>query len=243
MDSILKKDKEYAGLDFQEGCMILVDKPMEWTSFDVVNKIRYSLKHAFNYKKIKVGHAGTLDPLASGLLLICTGKYTKLINTLQDKDKSYTGTMKLGATTPSYDAESDEDHQYSIDHINEEIIEKIRLEMLGAQLQVPPIYSAIKIKGQSSYKLARRGEAVEMKSRPIIVRGLVLEKSAYNELSFRVSCSKGTYIRSLAYDIGKALNSGAYLTSLRRTEVEEYHVKDAMEIEDIIKIIDMLAAE
>ena len=243
MDKILNKERNYSNLDFQEGCLILVDKPLEWTSFDVVNKIRFSLKHGFGYKKIKVGHAGTLDPLATGLLLVCTGKYTKRIIELQDQDKSYTGLIKLGATTPSYDAEADEDQQFPVDHIDDDLIEKARLDYLGPILQMPPIFSAIKIKGQAAYKLARRGEEVTMKKRSVIINSLQLNRTKSNELSFEVSCSKGTYIRSMAHDLGLAMNSGAYLTSLRRTEVGSYQVKDAMNIEDIIKIIDMLAAE
>ena len=184
-----------------------------------------------------------MDPLATGLLLVCTGKYTKRINELQDQDKSYTGLVKLGATTPSYDAEADEDQQFPIDHIDDDLIEKARLEYLGPILQLPPVFSAIKIKGQAAYKLARRGEEVTMKKRPVIINSLNLNRTKSDELSFEVSCSKGTYIRSMAHDLGLAMNSGAYLTALIRTEVGSYHVKDALNIEDIIKIIDMLAAE
>ncbi len=242
-ETILCKDNVSNNIDFLEGCLILVNKPLEWTSFDVVNKIRYKLKYAYGIKKIKVGHAGTLDPLATGLLLVCTGKYTKLITQLQEIDKAYTGTIRIGATTPTYDRESDEDYSYETGHITKEMIEELRTAFIGLQEQMPPIYSAIKIKGVEAYKLARRGKDVKMKSRTIEIFDLDLKYDKLSEIHFSMKVSKGTYIRSWAHDFGEKLNSGAYLTSLHRTKVGQYKVEDALSIDNITEIIDMLAAD
>ncbi len=225
-------------IDFKSGLMLLVDKDMEWTSFDVVNKIRYAVKQKLDVKKIKVGHAGTLDPMATGLLLLCIGKYTKLIEQLQGMDKSYTGTVKLGATTPSYDAETEEDHQYPTDHITSDSINAVLDTFKGDQMQTPPMFSAIKVGGVRLYKKARKGEVIELKQRAVTFHSLDLIK--YDKPNAKISCSvsKGTYIRSLAYDIGKSLDSGGYLTALRRTSVSDYKVENSLTVTEIIEWID-----
>ncbi len=224
--------------DFKEGALLLVDKPLEWTSFDVVNKIRYKLKRRLDVKKIKVGHAGTLDPLATGLLLICTGKFTKQLHTLQGLPKTYTGTIKLGATTASYDAEKPEEGPYPTDHITAELIEQTRQQFLGEQNQYPPIFSAIKVEGKKMYKLARAGEKIEVKPRPIHIFDFNLTKVDLPLIDFEVTCSKGTYIRSLAHDFGKAMESGSYLTALRRTAIGERTIEDAWNLEELVKFIE-----
>ena len=241
LDNILKKNSDNSQLDFQAGCLILVNKPLKWTSFDVVNKIRFKLKYGFNYKKIKVGHAGTLDPLADGLLIVCTGKYTKSIDSLQGQDKSYSGTIKIGATTPTYDAEAEEDERFPIEHVTDVLIGEKALGFVGKIDQVPPIYSAIKVKGQTAYTLARRGEEIKMKPRPVQIHKFDCIRESENKISFQVDCSKGTYIRSLAYDLGEALESGAYLTSLRRTGIGNYSLDDALDLDQVIEIINSLA--
>lgn len=229
MTTILKSAKDYT-----EGQVLLIDKALEWTSFDAVNKIRYTIKKKFSLKKIKVGHAGTLDPLATGLLIICTGKFTKKINDYMGMPKEYIGVIKLGATTPSYDLETEIDKTYPIDHITDELIQKARETFLGDQNQIPPIFSAIKKDGKKAYDLARSGEDIQMKSREITIHSLELLRISKDELSFTVNCSKGTYIRSLAFDIGKALQTGAYLQSLRRTKIGEFDVVDAVSVDDFV---------
>jgi len=223
--------------NYKEGAVLLVDKPKEWTSFDVVNKIRHKLKKRLKVKKIKVGHAGTLDPMATGLLIVCTGRATKTIQSYQDMPKVYTGTMKMGATTPSFDAETQEDGTYPIDHINEDLTEQARRQFLGTIEQVPPMFSAIKVDGQPLYKRARKGETIEVQPREVHVYEFELTRIALPEIDFRVKCSKGTYIRALANDFGKALRSGAYLTALRRTAIGEYQVDDAWQLEDLVRHI------
>ncbi len=222
---------------FLDGQLLLIDKPLEWTSFDAVNKIRYAIRKEFSIKKIKVGHAGTLDPLATGLLIICTGKFTKQINDFMGMPKEYTGIIKLGATTPSYDLETEVDAKFSTEHITDELIEQARLAFLGEIDQIPPVFSAIKKDGQKAYEAARAGEAIEMKSRRITIENLELERLNETDLAFKVNCSKGTYIRSLAFDIGKALNSGAHLTQLRRTKIGEYNVENAIGVEEFVNSI------
>ncbi|MDD4848391.1 MAG: tRNA pseudouridine(55) synthase TruB [Bacteroidales bacterium] len=217
---------------YEEGKLLLVDKPLRWTSFDVVNFLRIRLCKMLGIKKLKVGHAGTLDPLATGLLLICTGKFTKKIDLLQGMDKEYTGTMKLGATTPSYDAESDENHTFSIDAITEQQLYETARMLTGNIMQVPPIYSAIKIDGKKSYIQARKNHEVDLPARPLTIYEFELTKIDLPLIDFRVRCSKGTYIRSLAHDFGQLLNNGAYLTALRRTKIGDYTVTDAFSIED-----------
>lgn len=220
--------------DFQAGQVLLIDKPLTWTSFQAVNKLRWEIRQAYNIKKIKVGHAGTLDPLATGLLIICTGKMTKQINTFQGQDKEYTGTFVLGSTTPSYDLESEIDHTFPTEHISEENIHNATKQFIGEIDQFPPVFSALKKDGKRLYEYARAGEAVEIKSRKVSISTFEITKIDGNNIEFRVICSKGTYIRSLAHDFGKALNSGAHLSVLRRTKIGDYDVKNAVSPEDFI---------
>lgn len=224
-------------VNFQDGTIVLVDKPKDWTSFDVVNKLRGQLKRALQVKKIKVGHSGTLDPMATGLLLICTGKYTKLLHTLQNENKTYSGRMVLGATTPSYDAESEINQTYPIDHITEADIHKAVSIFQGEIEQVPPMFSAIKVNGQPLYKRARKGESVELEPRKIRIDEFSISNIDLPYLEFEVACSKGTYIRSLANDFGRALNSGAYLDVLRRTRVGDYSIEEAWNLDDLVAAI------
>ena len=208
--------------DYQSGQVLLIDKPLHWTSFQAVNKLRWEIRQAFSIKKIKVGHAGTLDPLASGLLVICTGKMTKQIDTFQGQIKEYTGTIVLGSTTPSFDLET------------EALVKKATTQFIGDIEQIPPIFSALKKDGKRLYEYARAGESVEIKSRNITISDFEITRLENNEVSFRVVCSKGTYIRSLANDFGKALNSGAHLSELRRTKIGDYNVNTAQTIEGFI---------
>lgn len=221
--------------DYKNGQVLLIDKPLTWTSFQAVNKIRWHIKQRFNLKKIKVGHAGTLDPLATGLLIICTGKQTKEINTYQGQIKEYTGTFTLGATTPSYDLETEVNERFSIDHITEDLLKQTTQKFIGDIDQKPPIFSAIKKDGKRLYELARKGETTEIKSRKVTVSEFEITKLAMPIVEFRVVCSKGTYIRSLAYDFGQALNSGAHLSVLRRTKIGEFSVENAESIEGFIE--------
>ena len=230
----MNSDDPLLQYDFQEGAVLLVDKPMGWTSFDVVNKIRYKLKHRLGIKKIKVGHAGTLDPMATGRLIICTGKFTKKLADFQGLPKEYTGEITLGATTPSFDAETEIDEVFPIQHIDSQLVESARITFLGDLQQYPPMFSAIKVDGQPLYKKARQGIVIEVKPRPVTIYDFELTDIAVPKLKFRVACSKGTYIRSLAYDFGKAVKSGGYLTELRRTKIGEYHIEDAWNLEDLI---------
>lgn len=237
LERTYSKDFKPEKIDFLEGALLLVDKPLEWTSFDVVNKIRHTLRYTLDIgkkRKVKVGHAGTLDPMATGLLLVCTGKYTKQINQLTGLPKSYTGTIKLGASTPSYDRESEEDALYPINHITPEMLKDAVKELTGPILQKPPIYSAIKKKGEKLYQLARRGEDVEIEPRPVTIESFQLLNDDLGNLEFEVTCSKGTYIRSLAHDLGQLLDSGGYLTSLRRDAVGMYPVDKAFDIEEVV---------
>lgn len=222
---------------FAEGTLLLVDKPKGWTSFDVVNKLRWAIRKHLGVKKFKVGHAGTLDPMATGLLNICTGKWTKRLQELQGLDKSYTGTITLGATTPSYDAEEPIDAAFPTEHITEEMVRKAAASLTGDLQQLPPIYSAIKVDGQPLYKKARKGQHVEVKPRPVTVHQFTITRIDLPEVDFVISCSKGTYIRSLAYDLGKALDSGGYLTALRRTVVGPYRIDDAWTVEELLAVI------
>ncbi len=226
---------EFSAEYFQAGQVLLIDKPLEWTSFDVVNKIRYSLKRYLNIKKIKVGHAGTLDPLATGLVIVCTGKATKQIEQFSGLDKQYVADVELGSTTPTYDKESEPDAIYSWEHITEELVRE-KLDLFRGDIeQVPPIYSALKVKGVKAYDLARKGKDVQMKARNINISKLDLLEFGEKYLQLDVSCSKGTYIRSLAYDLGVALNSGAHLSGLVRTRIGDYQLKDAISIFDFEK--------
>lgn len=214
--------------DFLAGQILLIDKPLTWTSFQAVNKLRWEIRHAFNIKKIKVGHAGTLDPLATGLLIICTGKMTKQIHIYQGQEKEYTGTFVLGGSTPSFDLETEVDQTYPTEHITDELIHSTTHQFIGKIDQFPPVFSAIKKDGKRLYEFARAGEEVEIKSRQVEITEFEITKIDALVLHFRVVCSKGTYIRSLAHDFGKALNSGAHLSSLRRTRIGDFKVDDAI---------------
>jgi tRNA pseudouridine55 synthase len=217
--------------DYQNGQVLLIDKPLNWTSFQAVNKIKYALINKVGLpKKFKIGHAGTLDPLASGLLLICTGKFTKKISELQGQAKEYTGTFHIGATTPSYDLETEIDETFPISHIDEELIHETVKQFLGEINQKPPIYSAIKKDGVRLYEHARAGETIEIEYRKTTIHEFEITRIDLPAIDFRVICSKGTYIRSLAFDFGKALNSGAHLTALRRTKIGDYHVENAKDV-------------
>jgi tRNA pseudouridine55 synthase len=220
---------------FKNGQVLLVDKPLEWTSFQVVNKLRWQIKQRFKLKKIKVGHAGTLDPLATGLLILCTGNETKNIDSYQAQIKEYTGIFTIGATTPSYDLETTIDKTFEISHINPSLIEETTKQFIGTIQQKPPIFSAIKHDGKRLYDLARKGETAEIKSREITIFEFEITKIEMPNLHFRAVCSKGTYIRSLAFDFGKALNSGAHLSALRRTKIGEFSVDNAFSVESFIK--------
>jgi tRNA pseudouridine55 synthase len=223
---------------FTDGELLLIDKPAEWTSFDVVNKIRWAISRKTGIKKIKVGHAGTLDPLATGLLILCTGKFTKKINELQLLEKEYTGTFYLGATTPSFDGETAVDHVYPTEHIHKESILEASRQLTGEIEQVPPAYSAIKVAGTRAYQMARKNDEVKLKPRKISIAEFEISRIGLPEIDFRVSCSKGTYIRALARDFGQALQSGAYLFSLRRTRIGKFHVTDALTIEQFLESLD-----
>lgn len=217
--------------DYLNGQIILIDKPLHWTSFQAVNKMKYALINKLGLpKKFKIGHAGTLDPLASGLLLVCTGKFTKRITELQGQAKEYTGTFYIGATTPSYDLETEIDQTFDISHIDEDLIHETAKHFLGEIDQKPPVFSAIKKEGKRLYEHARAGEFVEIESRKTTIHEFEITRVALPEVDFRVVCSKGTYIRSLAYDFGKALKSGSHLTVLRRTKIGDYNVLDAMDV-------------
>ncbi|GGK43367.1 MULTISPECIES: tRNA pseudouridine(55) synthase TruB [Flavobacteriaceae] len=220
--------------DYKDGQVLLIDKPLNWTSFQVVNKLRWEIKQRFKIKNIKVGHAGTLDPLASGLLILCTGKFTKKIEEYQGQIKEYTGEITIGATTPSFDLETEINQTFPIEHITEDLIQQTTHQFIGEIDQVPPIFSALKKDGKRLYELARAGETTEIKSRKIIISEFEITKIDLPKIEFRVVCSKGTYIRSLANDFGAALNSGGHLTALRRTKIGNFNVDNGMKIDDFI---------
>ena len=223
--------------DYLDGQVLLIDKPLKWTSFQVVNKLRWQIRQAFNLKKIKVGHAGTLDPLATGLLIICTGKMTKQINTFQEQIKTYTGKLELGSTTPSYDLETEIDQRFATDHITNNIIHETINEFRGEIDQFPPVFSALKKEGKRFYEFARAGEKVEINSRKVTIYNFEILNIKNKTVNFSVTCSKGTYIRSLAHDFGKALKSGAHLTELRRTKIGSFNVENAASIEGFISTL------
>lgn len=219
--------------DYLNGQILLIDKPLKWSSFQAVNKLKYTLINKLKLpKKFKIGHAGTLDPLASGLLIVCTGKFTKKITEIQAQAKEYTGTFYIGATTPSYDLETEIDATFPTEHITAELIEKARLSFIGEIDQKPPVFSAIKKDGKRLYEHARAGEEVEIAHRKTTIHEFELTRIALPEIDFRVVCSKGTYIRSLAFDFGAALQSGAHLTALRRTKIGEFSVENAILVTD-----------
>lgn len=221
--------------DFVHGEVLLFDKALDWTSFDLVQKVRNNLCRALGIKKLKVGHAGTLDPKASGLMVLCTGKATKQIDMHQAGEKEYLATIKLGATTPSFDLETEEDCQFETSHITEELVKMVLKQFEGDIDQVPPIFSAIKIEGKRAYSHARKGEEVVINPRRVNIREIELLEFSPEKMQVRVVCSKGTYIRSLARDIGQALNSGAYLTALRRTRIGSFRVEEAMSVDFFLK--------
>ena len=216
---------------FEEGEVLLIDKPLGWTSFDVVNSLRYFIRKVYNLKKIKVGHAGTLDPMATGLLIICTGKMTKQIEQFQGMDKVYAGQMHLGATTPSYDKETEPDRHFAIGHLTLEKLQEATSRFTGEIEQIPPRYSAVKIKGKRAYDYARKNEEVALKSRTVTIHQFEIVGYQAPLAEFYVKCSKGTYIRSLVRDFGESLQNGAYLTALKRTQIENFSLADAYSLD------------
>lgn len=224
-------------IDYQSGITVLVDKPYGWTSFDVVNKIRWNLKQKLGVKNIKVGHAGTLDPLATGLLILCIGKDTKKIDQYMPGLKTYTGTILLGKTTPSYDLETEFNEEYETDHISTEMLEQACLKLTGLIEQKPPIFSAKQIDGKRAYDFARAGKEIEMKSVQIEINEFKIDATRFPEIDFEITCSKGTYIRSIAYDFGKLLNSGGTLINLRRTKSGDFSIDHSLSPEEIINRI------
>lgn len=222
---------------FEEGEVLLINKPLNWSSFDVINRFRYFLRKQCGIQKIKVGHAGTLDPLADGLLIVCTGKFTKRIEEFQGQEKEYTGTFRLGATTPSFDLEHEVDHTYETAHITPGMIQQAAESLTGEIMQLPPVFSAIKIGGKRAYKFARKDKDPELSPRPVHIREFEITRIEMPEVDFRISCSKGTYIRSIARDFGSSLQSGAHLTSLRRTRIGEFLLSNAWELEDLMEKI------
>lgn len=228
---------EVKTMDFISGEVIAVDKPLGWTSFDAVKRLRGSIQKRLRVKKFKVGHAGTLDPLATGVLIICTGRATRKIEALQSGEKEYVATVELGATTPSFDMETEIDATYPTDHITEERIKETLASFEGLNMQIPPVFSAVKVEGKRAYKYARNGKELELKAKPINIREIEFISFHDNLLTFRVVCGKGTYIRALARDLGKKLNSGAHLKELRRTRVGEIRVEDCLKIEEAVEKI------
>ena len=225
--------------DFAAGEILLFDKPYTWTSFDVVNLIKNCLKKLLT-EPVKVGHAGTLDPLATGMLILLTGKKTRDMETIQAQEKEYTGTFTIGATTPSYDREKEIDKTFSIEHVSNETIHEAAKSFIGEIMQLPPEHSAVKVEGKRAYEYARKGKYVEIKPRPITISEFEITRIALPEVDFRVVCSKGTYIRSLARDFGETLESGAYLSSLCRTRIGEYRIEDAMHPKDFTALIEKM---
>ena len=226
-------------MDFVEGEILAFDKPYKWTSFDVVGKARWLLCHQLGLKKLKVGHTGTLDPLATGVVIVCTGRKTKLIEKLQYDTKEYVATLQLGATTPSFDLEKPIDQTYPTAHISRQLIDEVIPTFLGEQWQVPPMFSAVKVDGKRAYELARKGEEVELKPKLLVIDEIeVLNFDPVSmQLIIRVVCSKGTYIRALARDIGQKLNSGAHLIALRRTRVGNYKIEDCINFEQFEQLV------
>lgn len=223
-----------------EGEIILVDKPLGWSSFQAVNKLKYLLKNKFNLpKKFKIGHAGTLDPLATGLLIVCTGKKTKTISDIQAQRKEYTGTIVVGATTPSYDLETEVDQIFDTHHITADLVHQTTRQFMGEIDQKPPVFSAIKKDGVRLYEHARAGEIVEVASRKTTMYEFEITRTALPEINFRISCSKGTYIRSVAFDFGLALGSGGHLSALRRTKIGDFDVEKATSIDDFMKLFEI----
>ena len=223
--------------DYLAGQMVLIDKPLGWSSFDVVKKIKHLISKKYNLKKLRVGHAGTLDTLATGLLIVCTGKFTKRISEIQGQEKTYTGTITLGGTTPSYDLETEVDNDYKTSHITKELIHQTTKQFIGEIDQKPPIFSALKRGGERLYEKARRGEEIMIESRKIFVREFNIISIENLTIAFEIKCSKGTYVRSIANDFGTALNSGGYLSSLCRTAIGDYELSKGIDIESFEKLL------
>lgn len=228
---------------FEEGKVLLFDKPVYWTSFDLVNKVRIMIRSVFGIKKLKVGHAGTLDPLASGLVIVCTGKATKKIDEFRDLDKEYIATFHVGETTPSFDLETEIDNHYPTAHITKELVEDVLAGFLGEQKQLPPIYSAKLIEGKRAYEFARKGIDKELNPVTVFFREIELLSFNIPEIKVRLVCSKGTYIRSFARDLGQVLKSGSYLSALERTAIGEYHVRNAYTLEKFQQLIEQMNSE
>ncbi len=233
------KEKESKDFDFIRGEILVLNKPLDWTSFDLVQKVRNMLCRLLKIKKLKIGHAGTLDPKATGVMVLCSGKLTKQIDEIQADEKEYVALLKVGATTPSFDLETEEDEQFETAHITRETVEQILPSFIGSIEQVPPAYSAIKVDGKRAYQFARKGKEVELKPKMLVIKEIEILKFALPEIELRIVCSKGTYIRALARDIGRALNSGAYLTGLKRTRIGEYTIDRSL---DLSELADMLSA-
>lgn len=225
-------NSEMENINFLEGSTLLINKPLNWTSFDVVKKVRNILKNHYQIKKIKVGHAGTLDPLADGLLILCTGKWTKKIEEFQNQEKEYTGTFVLGATTPSYDLETEINQTFDLSSLTEEQIRSNRNLFIGDIEQAPPIFSALKKDGVRLYEYARKGVEIEVKKRNVNISTFEISRIELPEIDFKIRCSKGTYIRSIAHDFGKSLDNGAYLSKLRRTKIGKFNLEDAVNLQD-----------
>jgi tRNA pseudouridine55 synthase len=231
MDVILVPEEQ----KYVDGQTVLINKPLEWTSFDVVNKLRHQLKRKLGVKKLKVGHAGTLDPLATGLLIVCTGKFTKTIDTIQAQEKEYTGVITLGGTTPSYDLETEIDKTFDYSLITDDEIRNTAVSFVGSSDQMPPIFSAKKVDGQKAYDLARKGKEVKLTPRTIVISSFEIEKIEMPNVYFRIACSKGTYIRSIAFDFGEKLGNGGHLSALCRTKIGDYSLDNAFEIDRFIE--------
>jgi tRNA pseudouridine55 synthase len=233
----LREGEPVNNIDWNDGVFVPIDKPFEWTSFDVVNKLRWQLKRITGKKKFKVGHAGTLDPRATGLLIVACGRATKSIQSIADDHKIYTGVIQLGGTTPTYDAEQAVDAIFPVEHITLGMVAEAQSHFTGVIEQIPPVFSAIKKDGKRLYQYARKGQDVEIASRQVEIKSLKLTHEANNQISFECHCSKGTYIRSLAYDIGRYLNSGAYLFELQRTSIGSFKLHDAWNLEELIEAL------
>lgn len=230
-------------MDFIKGAVLYVNKPLEWTSFNVVNKLRWKMQKTLKIKKIKVGHAGTLDPLATGVLIICTGKATKQIEDFQYQTKEYIATLRLGATTPSFDLELPVDKEYPTGHINEHLVNKVIPTFVGEIWQVPPVYSAVKVDGKRAYDYAREGQDIELQPKLLVIDEIEILKYDFPILQIRVVCSKGTYIRALARDIGIALGSGAHLVALERTRIGKVTLKDCLQMDEAIQLVEKKCIE
>jgi tRNA pseudouridine55 synthase len=233
-------NQSLSNIDFQSGAILCFDKPLDWTSFDVVNKIRWNICKKLKIKNLKVGHTGTLDPKATGLVIVCTGKTTKTIETLQLEEKEYIATLKLGATTPSFDLETPEDNIFPTNHVTLDMIEQKLKEFIGVIDQIPPIFSAIKVNGKRAFDFARGGKKLELDARKIVIKEIEIIEYNMPELIIRVTCGKGTYIRSLARDLGNSLDCGAYLTGLRRTRVGLNLIENAWSIENFEKSLALM---